>query len=101
MLRSWRPAPMTPSTSASMSSCNTDSATVRKKSPSPAFCKSSINGILESVIVASLGVGVASELHHTTKRPDDHLRRFAQGEGDIPLPLANLRIYTTPVDSNP
>src|SRR3954447_11018747 len=49
-LLSCRAAPITPSTSASMSNCRTASATERRKSPSPAFCSNSISGSLSSVI---------------------------------------------------
>ncbi len=48
--RSWRPAPIWPSTSASISICNTVSATLRRKSPSPAFWSRSASAILSSVI---------------------------------------------------
>src|SRR3954464_11205946 len=47
---SCRAAPITPSTSASISNCTTASATERRKSPSPAFCSNSTSGSLSSVI---------------------------------------------------
>jgi hypothetical protein len=53
--QSKRPAPISPSTSASISICNTASATLRRKSPSPAFCISSASAILSSVIGFLLG----------------------------------------------
>src|SRR6185503_3596015 len=43
-LRSYRPAPIRPSTSASISNCSTASATARRKSPSPAFSSNSDSG---------------------------------------------------------
>jgi hypothetical protein len=43
------------STSASIRTCSTASATARRKSPSPAFCTSSANAILSSVIAVVLG----------------------------------------------
>src|SRR5205814_2602324 len=49
-LRAHRLAPISPSTSVSISNCNTASATARRKSLSPAFSSSSANTNLSSVI---------------------------------------------------
>jgi hypothetical protein len=56
-LRSYRPAPIIPSTSASMKICSTVSARPRRKFPSSAFCSASISAILSSVIQSSWGSG--------------------------------------------
>src|SRR6202030_3848301 len=52
-LRSYRPAPIIPSTSLSISNCSTASATARRKSPSLAFSSSSARTNLSSVIGSS------------------------------------------------
>src|ERR1044071_1343946 len=71
-LRSWRAAPISPSTSASISSCSTASATERRKSPSSLFCSSSISAILSSVIGSSVHPG-GSRKSTVSHLSDDHL----------------------------
>src|SRR5437588_10208883 len=61
--RSCRPAPISPSTSVSISNCTTASATLRRKSPSPALASNSASGSVSSVIGSSWRQGEASQLH--------------------------------------
>src|SRR5215472_11080095 len=69
-LRSYRPAPINPSTSASISNCSTASATARRKSPSPAFSSSSANANLSSVIGSSPALQVkVLQLHLSRSAP--------------------------------
>src|SRR6516165_3426606 len=69
-LRSYRPAPIIPSTSASISNCSTASATARRKSPSPVFSSSSANPNLSSVIGSSPALQVkVLQLHLSRSAP--------------------------------
>src|SRR5215471_8683971 len=64
------PAPINPSTSASISNCSTASATARRKSPSPAFSSSSANANLSSVIGCSPALQVkVLQLHLSRSAP--------------------------------
>src|SRR3978361_1558544 len=54
---------MRPSTSVSISNCTTASATLRRKSPSPALASSSASGSLSSVIGSSQRQVEASQVH--------------------------------------
>jgi hypothetical protein len=71
-VRSCRPAPIRPSTSASIRICSTASATARRKSESPLFCSSSTSAILSSVIGSSVVAG-GSRKSTVTPLPGDRL----------------------------
>src|SRR5947209_7418719 len=79
---------MTPSTSLSISNCTTASATLRRKSPSPALARSSASGSLSSVIGSSRLSGEASQLH------------LSQPIRWPPQPNLAAKISTTTEDAN-
>ncbi len=108
MLRSCRPAPISPATSASIGICSTAAATDRRKSPSPLFCGSSKSALLSSVIGSSLARGEALQLHlnRPSRRPPlAHARARAPCVGALCVgalrpPRPHRRISTTSENAN-
>src|SRR6202030_2815443 len=94
-LRSYRPAPIIPSTSLSISNCSTASATARRKSPSPAFSSKSARTNLSSVIGSSRVLQVeVLQLHLSRHGP------MATSTTPQPYTADRPENSTTSVDAN-
>lgn len=99
-----RVAPVSPSTSNTISRCDVCSAMARRKSPSVLFWIGSISVILSSVIGVSLVV-IASRNSTVPKTLDDHLlgvgrparRRIGPGPGRKPSTLLNPQPGPAPI----
>ena len=96
-VRSWRPAPIRPSTSVSVSSCTKASATQRRRSPSPALASSSASGRVPSVIGFSRS-GVRPRNSTPARRSGDPLRLHPHGL-QIPTITAAARAVSALLDA--